>query len=131
MIAVLTALDRLMTALGLNYEYLEYSTSPPPYPYWVGEYNGGDPGTEDGQTAADILLTGWTRDSKLGLELEHQKIKDATENGWRVYIEADPAEGRDRAARAAIFYSSSLPVPSGEEGLSRVQITLQIKLWKG
>ena len=122
MTTALEALARLMAALGLNYEYLEYSTSPPVYPYWVGEYNAVDPGTEDGQTVADILLTGWSRDSKLQLEQEHQKIKDATVNGWRTRI---------GTARAVIFYSSALTIPSGEEGLYRVQITLQIKYWKG
>lgn len=113
--------DRMVKALKLNYEFGQYSKTPPKYPYWVGDYTEPEPLEEDGMTTPTITLTGFARGSFLGLEQEKQKIKDYFKNGVSTITKSGSA--------IAIFYAGSFNVPTDEQDLKRCQINLSIRKW--
>lgn len=82
MIEVLKVLnDHMVQELKLNYEFGQYTETPPKYPYWVGDYTEPEPLEEDGLTTPTVTLTGFARGSFLGLEESKQKIKDYFKDG--------------------------------------------------
>lgn len=113
--------DRMVKALKLNYEFGQYSKTPPKYPYWVGDYTEPEPLEEDGLTTPTITLTGFARGSFFGLEKEKQKIKDYFKDGVSTITESGSA--------IAIFYAGSFNVPTDEQDLKRCQINLSIRKW--
>ncbi len=112
-----------MNILQIPYSFMEW-TSKIQYPYWIGECSETPPGTEDGCEESTFILTGTTR----GTWLELEEIKEKIKNHF-------PSIGGLRAntdsGSIAVFFSSSLPVPTGEADLKRIQINLDIKEWKG
>lgn len=122
MIEVLKVLnDHMVDGLNLNYEFGQYTKSPPEYPYWVGDYTEPEPLEEDGLTTPTVTLTGFSRGRFLELEECKQKIKDYFKDGKSVITESGSA--------VVIFYAGSLNVPSDEQDLKRCQINLSIKKW--
>lgn len=118
MIEVLKVLnDHMVKELKLNYEFGQYTKSPPEYPYWVGDYTEPEPLEEDGLTTPTVTLTGFSRGRFLELEECKQKIKDYFKDGKSVITESGSA--------VVIFYAGSLNVPSDEQDLKRCQINLQ------
>lgn len=113
-----------MDILAIPYAFMEWSSDEIPNPYWVGECNENPTMTEDGYEESTFLLTGTGRCSWLKFEQEKKRIK-----------EHFPALGGLRSSTDSgsitVFYNSALPVPTGEAELKRVQITLNIKEWKG
>lgn len=65
--AVLNAVKQGMAAIGMNYEYQEW-TDDPVYPYFTGEYQEFEPLNEDGMQETSFILTGFTRGSYSDLE---------------------------------------------------------------
>lgn len=113
-----------LTSLGIPYEFMEWTSSPIPDPYWVGEYVETSSVDEGGQIESDFILTGTTKNKYFDLERVKETIRGYfTEcglttilpNGWGI----------------AVSYDTSYPIPSVEEGVHRLQITLQVKEWKG
>lgn len=108
--------------IGVPYEYMRW-TSPVNGAYFVGELSEFPRVTEDGAAEHTLLLTGTTRG--MWLELENYRklieahfpafygLRKATENG-----------------SVAIFYENTIPVPTGEDDLKRIQINLKIKTWR-
>lgn len=123
MLDILSVLNDQLTGLGLNYEFGEMTQSPPIHPYWVGEYSETDPGLGDGQESPVILLTGFTRGSRLTLETQKEIIRDHFKHGVTVMTPSKTS--------VSIFYSGSLPVPTDDIELKKIQVNLQIKSWKG
>ena len=122
MIEVLKVLnDHMVQKLKLNYEFGQYTETPPKYPYWVGDYTEPEPLEEDGLTTPTVTLTGFARGSFLGLEESKQKIKDYFKDGVSVITESGSA--------VVIYYAGSLNIPSDEQDLKRSQIKLSIKKW--
>lgn len=123
---VISFINQQMTALGINYHFLEYKPSGnPSYPYFVGELTEEPILTEDGQEGFDLTLTGFHRgESIAALEADKQKIKN----------HFDPIYGyRAETEKGAIviWYESAFYIPSGEASLKKIQINLTIKSWKG
>ena len=114
----------LLTEMGIPYEYMEWSSYPVPDPYWVGQYSETPPINEGGEFQSDFILMGTTKSKYIELETVKEQIRTAfpetgftgiMSNGWGIMI----------------AYASSFPVPSIEEGVHRLQITLTVKEWKG
>ncbi|MEY8366296.1 hypothetical protein AALA22_11715 [Anaerovoracaceae bacterium 41-7] len=121
--AVLTAVSDGMTACGLNYALMEWKGKPA-YPYFVGEYQETESMTEDGKQECTFILSGFTRRSWADLETAKEKIESYFDriSGKKVIA--------DNGSAVAIFYASSLPVPTGDAELKRIDINLTIKEWK-
>lgn len=111
-------------SVGINYEFGEWSDSPVPDPYFIGEYIETPSLTESGLQEATFILTGTGRSSRLLLE----KVKEKVE---RLF---DPVEGKTailpNGNGLAVFYSDTMTVPVDDAELKRIQINLQIKEWK-
>ncbi len=112
-----------MDALGLAYGFGEYAAVPVVYPYFVGEYTETEPFSEHGLQETTFLLTGFSRGSWMALEEAKEKIENYFNkvSGKVVMVEDGTA--------VAIFYASSVIVPTGDAELKRIQINLSIKEW--
>ena len=121
-----------MTVLAVPYQYGEWVSETddekkPPvvtYPYTVGEISEEPPMTEDGAEISTLILTCWNRGTLLVLEQLKAKIK-------KHFHPIHGLRGDTDSGTIAVFYESSFPIPSGEEGLKKIQINLKIKEWKG
>lgn len=121
--AVLKIISDAMYALGINYEFMEW-TGELVYPYFVGEYQEREPMNEDGMQETQFILTGFSREKWLALE----NAKELIENYFnRVSGKVVIA---DNGSAVAIFYAGSLVIPTGDAELKKMQINLIIKEWK-
>lgn len=120
---VLSFIKSELEKINVPYEFGEW-TSEVSYPYFVGEYSESESYTEDGQEDTTFILTGFSRSSGLALEEIKGKIQAAF----------PPVGGNtailENGSGIAVFYSRSFPVPTGEEGLKKIQINLSVKFWK-
>ena len=120
---VMKVVSGAMESLGIEYEFVTF-TRIPVYPYFVGEYTETESFTEDGLQESTFLLTGFSRDSWQTLETAADKIRD--------YF--DKVSGKtviaDNGSAVAIFYATSLIVPTGDAELKSIQINLSVKEWK-
>lgn len=121
---VLKLVSDAMTALGIEYGFVEYSNDPVVYLYFVGEYQETEGFTEDGLQEGTFILTGFTRDSWLTLEEAKDKIENYFNrvSGYTVIT--------DNGSGVAIFYADALVVPTGDAELKSIQINLSVKEWK-
>ena len=112
-----------MAALEIPYEFGEW-TSDVKYPYFVGEIIEEPTDTEDGAESSSVILVGFHKGKYITLEEIKEKIKKHF-----------PAKGGLRSSTdsgaIAVFYGSARPIPTGEADLKRIEITLNIKEWKG
>lgn len=113
-----------MAELGIEYEFGEYTKEPIVYPYFVGEYTETEPMTEDGLQETSVLLTGFSRGKWLTLENAKAKIENYFNKVYGKTVMVDDGSA------VAVFYGSSLIVPTGDEELKKIQINLQCKEWK-
>lgn len=118
--AGLKYINDLFEALEINYEFGEWSSATVPDPYFIGEYNEVDglEKEENGLQETTFIVTGTGR-SWLGLQTAKSKIE---RNISKTAILPD-------GTGIAVFYSSSMIVPTGDAELKRIQINLQIKEW--
>lgn len=121
-IAALKIISDSMQSLGSNYEFGAW-TSEKVYPYWVGEYQETPSLNEDGMQETTFILTGFARGKWLELEEEKEKIEN--------YF--PKVEGKtviaDNGSAVAVFYGSSLVIPTGDAELKKIQVNLSIKEW--
>lgn len=113
-----------MSVLKLPYEFMEWTADDIPPVYWVGEFTETPTTTEDGSEESTMILTGTTRGKWFDLLTQADTIKR----------HFDPIGGlRSDTENGVIivFFSHSLPVPTGEADLKRLQVNLTIKQWKG
>lgn len=120
--AGLKIISDAMEALGLNYDFMEW-TGQPKYPYFVGEYQEITPTNESGMQESTFLLTGFSRESWLALEDAKEAIRDYFNkvSGKTVIAEDGTA--------VAIFYANSFVLPTGDAELKKIQINLDVKEW--
>ena len=112
-----------MEALGLAYDFEEYGGEVTG-PYWVGHYAETTPTTEDGLQEADFTLTGTTR----GTWLELQSAVDAIR---AKFPSVSGLHGVTAGGTGyAIFYASSVTVPTDVADLKRIETTLNVKYWR-
>ncbi len=120
MVDLLSFIGGKLEEAGIPYEYGEW-TQAVSYPYFVGSFMESDYRFEDGCTVGTFTLDGWSRGAKVVLAEASDRIKAVFQNLQQI-------QGN------SLFYvrfGGSLPVPTGEEGLFKVTITLFTYEWKG
>jgi hypothetical protein len=122
---VLNWLNAELESIGVPYEFLEW-TQPVSYPYFVGEYTEFEPMLESGEQDKTFIITGFCRGKNARLKLEEIRAKIET---------AFPAvEGKtailDSGSGLAVFYANAFPVSTGEAEFYKMQVNLNVKLWK-
>lgn len=124
MIDVLSTIATELNSIGLNYEYELFRAEKVKYPYWVGEYQEIESTTEDGEREVSFILTGTSRDGSLSLEKDRAKIE-------QLFPRIEGKTVKSNGSLMAIFYTNALVVPVDDEELTRLQINITIKQWKG
>ena len=122
-IEVLEIIGKAMSALGLEYGFMRYNKKPVVYPYWVGAYQESPPMSESGHSTSTFLLTGFHRGTWEDLETQKERIENYFNK-----VSGKTVMAEDGSA-VAIFYSSSLIVPTMDAELKRIQINLDIHEW--
>lgn len=123
--AVLKIIDDSMKEIGINYEYMEW-TSPPVKQYYTGEYQEVPSMNEDGMQETQFILNGFARGENALLELENAK-----EQIERYFPQVGGRLVSTEKSVVAIFYANALAnLPTGDAELKRMQINLTIKEWK-
>lgn len=120
---VLSVISNAMSEMDLRYEFMQY-TSDIEYPYFTGEYQEIEPISEDGMQESIFILNGFSRTTWMALEEAKNKIENYFDkvSGKTVIAESGNA--------VAVFYSNTLPLPTGDAELKRMQINLTVKEWK-
>lgn len=122
---VLNFMNAELDSIGVPYEFLEW-TQAVSYPYFVGEYSEFEPMLENNEEEKTFILTGFClgEDSRTKLE----RMRKLIEKHFH------PVNGRiatlESGSVVAVFYGNSIYVPTGEEELYKIQINLNLKLWK-
>lgn len=111
-----------MEHLTIPYSFGDW-TAKIKYPYWVGECTEATTTTEDGYEESVFILTGTARGTWLQLEKDKEKIKK--------HFSITGLRAKTDSGSIAVFFSSSMMIPTGEADLKRIQINLDIKEWKG
>lgn len=113
-----------LQAVGINYEFMEWTDSTIPNLYFVGEYIEQPRNTEDGMHDVDFILTGNTFGSYYQLEQAKTSIENVFPSvTGKTTIMPD-------GSGIAVFFSHSTSIPSLVPELKRIQINLDIKEWK-
>lgn len=120
MVDILGLVAEQLDQIGVPYEFGEW-TGAVTYPYFVGSFNETEHRLEDGYTGGTFTLDGWARGAKLPLAEANDKIKKTFEDLRAV---------QDGTA-FFITFGNSLMLPTGEEDLFRITITLNTNEWKG
>jgi hypothetical protein len=121
-VEALQYLNNCIESLSIPYEFMQW-TKDLSFPYFVGEYTETESINEDGSEQGTLILTGTTNKSYLTLEFIKEKLKDFFPSDGRTAI-------LDSGSGIAVSYSTAFPVPTGEQGLNRIQINLNIKEWR-
>lgn len=120
---VLQWISETLEAIGVPYEFEEWTDSIV-YPYTVGSFEEAPPLYEDGLENKVFIIDGFTRHEWIELFDIQEKIKQCF----------PPVEGKtailDSGSGIAVYYDTSYPIPTGEEGLKKLEIRLQVKFWK-
>ena len=119
----LSFISQQMSALGIPYEFMEWTAEKIPDRYFIGEYTETPPMYENGLEESTITLIGTTRENWIVLEQDKEKIKKHFPPVGGLCAKTD-------GGRIAAFYAGSFPVPTGEMDLKRIQINIEIKEWK-
>lgn len=110
-------------SIGVPYEFMRWTSTDTDI-YWVGSYGESPTDTEDGYEEGTVILTGTTKNLWSVLMEHRAKIKDHFPNIGGLRIPTD-------TGTVVIFYDNSIPVPTGDANLKRIQVNLRIKMWKG
>ena len=116
--------EQLIDVLNLPYSFMEWENDEIPKTYWIGEIQEVPITTENGYEESIFILTGTTR----GKWFDLLSVKDDIKTNF------SPIYGLRKSTDSgsiAVFYENSLPVPTGEAEIKRLQINLRIKEWKG
>lgn len=119
----LSFINSCLDELGVQYQFMEWTSTPIPETYWVGEYTETEPLNEDGFEESTFILTGTTKNKYIELETVKEKLKEYFSNYGKTAI-------LESGSGIAVSYSDSYPVPSIQEGIRRLQINLKIKEWR-
>ena len=140
MVDLLTYISERMEEINIPYSYGVWQDTVT-YPYFVGNYDETEYRYEDNYSGGTFTLNGWARGSSAMMQLKSaaDRIKDAFQNkiecvedSWKwdpFYFPYGKVE--DTASAYFIRYGGTQSIPSGEEGLYRIQITLFVNEWKG
>ena len=123
--SALKVINEQMAFLEIPYEFNEWTSEPIPAMYFVGEeYREDEIDTEDGYSTASMILTGFHRGKYIALEEAKEKIKQH-------FHPVDGLRSPTDSGVIAVFFADAFSIPSGEANLTKIQINLKIKEWKG
>ena len=123
--SALKFINEQMEFLEIPYEFNEWTSETIPKMYFVGEeYREDEASTEDGATTASMILTGFHRGKYIVLEEAKERIKEHFDQIFGLRSQTD-------SGAIAVFFGDAFSIPSGEANLTKIQITLKIKEWKG
>lgn len=111
-------------AIGIPYEFTQWSSAVK-YPYYVGELTEEPIAVESGLEESTLLVTGFHRGQLLTMMEDVERIKKHFPPIYGLRGETESG------AAIAVFFERAFSIPSGEAGMSKVQINLKIKIWKG
>lgn len=119
---VLGFIAEKLEEINVDYEFGQWTTSPVPEPYFIGEYSESPPMDESGLQETTFIITGTARTWFL-LEQEKTKIENlfSKVGGLTAILE--------NHSGVAIFYENAFNVPTGDAELKRIQINLLVKEW--
>lgn len=120
---VIKWINSQLNSAGVPYEFEEW-TGTINYPYFVGDYDESPGSNEDGVSDSVFRITGFTRHTWAELYVVDDKLKKLFPHVMGKTAILDDGSG------IAVFYDSSAPTPTGEEGLKKLEIRIQIKFWK-
>lgn len=120
MIEILNFINSELDKANIPYEFGEWRSAVT-YPYFVGAFTESDYRFEDNCSVGTFTLDGWSCSSMLELLTVNEKIKALFQDLQTV---------QDNKA-FYIRYGGAIPVPTGEEGLYRITITLFTYEWEG
>lgn len=123
MVDLLTYIAGQLEDASIPYEFGEW-TQALSYPYFVGSFLETEHRFEDGYTAGTLTIDGWAKGSgaRLALAEASDRIRELFDDNRAVV---------DEHAAFYITFGTSMTVPSGEEGLYHITITLDTKEWEG
>lgn len=108
-----------MDDLNVPYSFWEWHGDPPET-YFVGEFSETSSLSEDGHLEGEFSLSGFTRGTYASLDAYRQLIYKRFRNG----------EKRCGAGGScAVYYDHSMLVPTGVEGVKRMDIYLTTREW--
>ena len=110
--------------IDVPYAFMRWASNTAPNRHWIGEYTESPTLTEDGAEEYELLLTGTTKGTWSLLMQDSEKIESH-------FPRIEGLRKTTEKGAVAIFYENSLPVPTGEADLKRIQVNLRIKAWKG
>lgn len=120
--SVLGALDVALSALGISYEFGEWSDTNVPQTYWTGEYFEEPNDVESGLISTEFVLTGVTRGKFSNLEMEKELIRRNFQHGFR-FIMVD-------GTGVHVAYNNATMIPTDDENLHRIEVSLDVKQWR-
>lgn len=121
-IEALGYINDCMESLSIPYEFMQW-TKDLSFPYFIGEYTEVEPLDEDGKEEGILILTGTTDKSYITLESIKESLKQFFPSHGRTAI-------LDSGSGIAVSFSNAFPVPTGVQGLVRIQINLNIQEWR-
>lgn len=121
---VLGAIAALLTGsdVGLDYEFAEYTGQNSPKTYWVGEYIEEPVTVESGLIESEFILTGYNRGDFTELEQGKTKIRNKFFLGHSMIL----GDGTG----LWIGYNKAVTIPTQDENLNRLEISLNVKTWR-
>ncbi len=113
-------------ASSINYRFLRWKGKPV-YPYFVGELHKEGGGDESGEAEYELLLTGFYRGE------DDMQLYEAAERVLEMFPEDTGRLIQCRSGAMLVSAGTILPDLSTdvETELSKIQITLEVKRWKG
>lgn len=106
--------------LGIPYEFMGWTKPHVPNTYWVGQYTEAPTTDEGGESEADFILIGTTKNRFLDLE----NVKETLKSHFPVYGRSGILSN---GQGIAVMYDNAFPIPSVDATIKRIQITLRVK----
>ena len=122
MVDLLTYISERMEEINIPYSYGVWQDTVT-YPYFVGNYDETEYRYEDNYSGGTFTLDGWARGSSAMITLV--TVADTIKQAF------DDMQAVVDDHTYFIRYGGMQSIPSGEEGLYRIQITLFVNEWKG
>lgn len=138
MVDLLNFINEKLTQIDIPYEYGEW-TKKVTYPYFVGDYNENSYSFEDGHSTGVFTLNGWCKGSKMPILFLCDRIKKAFQDvrgtvesslEWDIFSLKDGMVD-EKCSAFYVTYNTCIEVPTGDEDLYRIMITLNTHEWKG
>ncbi len=117
---LLKIINEKMISADIPYEFAEWK-SEVRYPYFVGEYIENNSYYEDNRTVGTFIIDGWSRSG----------FKELLEISDKIKVLFNDLRYVNNGSSCWIRYGGAQLIPSGEENLMKITVTLYVTEWKG